>query len=538
MEGDGNCMPNAILLQLGFDSGDNDGKDLYKQMYLRRQAIRHLLMNWKLLGKEIANDVAMQYGRPDSEVDGKLICKQVKKKGQPTKKVYGYSVYEWCENVLKDKFWLDEIFLKLVASMWSCRITVIRSDSLRTVDYRHDLFFSQADIVLMYNSCPFRGHYSAVIRCSGSGQYIVAEIEPVVFTDFYRKHVDLDERLNRGDNTWDLEREKQIFTKKRGYKWANEDKEEVAGRKDGGGEKESGSGDSGEIRLAADEIIVKKEEWKKMEDEIADLKKEVEKMDDLKKEIERLKEVLGDDEEGKVVVEEKSMESLREDIGSLKRKFDEVMAGKEIEDTGTSSGTAPQKKSRAHDPDQPPDPKIAKLVRGKRVEVRREIADDLEEVEKGSTVCPVCKEDYITQNAIVSHYSKFHKNEYLYHCKECGKEFMSRLGFKLHAGAHNEAKRLPCEDKTCDQKFGSKSTVKKHMKEQHPTEEQMKERENIKCQYCQKKFKTKDNKNEHELGCAGNPEREELTCEVCDLGGFYVNKRVLAHKRTCHGWEG
>ena len=122
----------------------------------------------------------------------------------------------------------------------------------------------------------------------------MAEIEPVVFTDFYRKHVDLDERLNRGDKTWDLEREKQIFTKKRGYKWANEDKEEVAGRKDGGGEKESGSGHGGEMRLAADEIIVKKEEWKKMEDEIADLKKEVEKMDDLKKEIERLKEVLGD----------------------------------------------------------------------------------------------------------------------------------------------------------------------------------------------------------------------------------------------------
>ena len=97
-------MPNVILLQLGFDSGDKDGNDLYRQMYLRRQAIRHLLMNWKLLGKEISYDVAMQYGRLDSEVDGKLICKEVKKKGQPTKKVYGYSVYEWCENVLKDNF--------------------------------------------------------------------------------------------------------------------------------------------------------------------------------------------------------------------------------------------------------------------------------------------------------------------------------------------------------------------------------------------------------------------------------------------------
>ena len=46
------------------------------------------------------------------------------------------------------------------------------------------------------------------------------------------------------------------------------------------------------------------------------------------------------------------------------------------------------------------------------MEVRREIAEDLEELEKGSTVCPVCDEDYTTQTAVVHHYSKFHKNEY------------------------------------------------------------------------------------------------------------------------------
>ena len=107
----------------------------------------------------------------------------------------------------------------------------------------------------MYNSCPVRGDYSAVIGCSGSGQYIVATIEPVRFTGFYRKYVDLDERLNRGDHTW---REKQILTKKRGYKWANEDKDKLAGRKDGGGGKESGSGPGGQITLAEDEIIVNK----------------------------------------------------------------------------------------------------------------------------------------------------------------------------------------------------------------------------------------------------------------------------------------
>ena len=76
------------------------------------------------------------------------------------------------------------------------------------------------------------------------------------------------------------------------------------------------------------------------------------------------------------------------------------------------------------------------------------------------------------------------------------------------------------------------------MREQHPTEEQKKAMEGIKCQYCDKKLKTKDNLREHEMGCDLNPDQEEICCEVCNLGPFYVNKRVLQHKRTCHGWEG
>ena len=71
------------------------------------------------------------------------------------------------------------------------------------------------------------------------------------------------------------------------------------------------------------------------------------------------------------------------------------------------------------------------------------------------------------------------------------------------------------------------------MKEQHPTEEQLKERENIKCQYCQKKFKTKDNRNEHELGCVANKDREELKCEMCDLGGGFMSTREYWLTREC-----
>ena len=321
MAGDGNCMANAILIQLGWDA-DPDGEVLYNHMYLRRQAVRHLLTNWEKLGKEITKDITMQYGRPDSEINGRLIVKEKKVKGK-AEKIYGFSVLEWCQEVLKDKFWLDEIFLKIVASMWSCRISVIRCDSLRTVDYRHSLFWSQADIKLMYNCSPFMGHYSAVIRNLDEGGYECAMINPVRFTQNYRKYVDLYERLKRNETPWDLDRERNIFTMKRGYKFQKEDKEELEGRKKG---EKSAKTTGGGIDLAEDEIIVKKEDWDKMKEELGNLKKEVEKVKDLEKEVQRLKELAGE-EEDKVVVPEKSMETLRDDLDSLKRKFEQVMEG-------------------------------------------------------------------------------------------------------------------------------------------------------------------------------------------------------------------
>ena len=81
MAGDGNCLPNSILLQLGFDE-DPDEKDLYNHIYMRRQPVRHLMENWKKLGEQIIHDVTMQYGRPDSEINGRLICKEFKKGGE------------------------------------------------------------------------------------------------------------------------------------------------------------------------------------------------------------------------------------------------------------------------------------------------------------------------------------------------------------------------------------------------------------------------------------------------------------------------
>ena len=79
-------MYNAILVQLGLDD-DPDDKDLYNHINLRRQTIKHLIMNWSLMGKEISKNVVMQYGRPDSEIHGKLIAKEVTVKREESKKI-------------------------------------------------------------------------------------------------------------------------------------------------------------------------------------------------------------------------------------------------------------------------------------------------------------------------------------------------------------------------------------------------------------------------------------------------------------------
>ena len=74
-------------------------------------------------------------------------------------------------------------------------------------------------------------------------------------------------------------------------------------------ESEGGTGE--EITVGEDEMVVNEEEWQKMEDEIKKLKEEVKQIDDLKKEVDKLKHLVGEGDAGKVVFEEKSIETQR-----------------------------------------------------------------------------------------------------------------------------------------------------------------------------------------------------------------------------------
>ena len=215
VEGDGNCLPTSVIKTLDFDK-DPGSDHMYTQIYLRRAVVMHLISMWEILGADITENIKYSYGRPDSEVGG-LKIKKFTGKGQNRKESYGFSVKDWCQYILRDKSWCDEIFIKLISSMWGCRISVLRADNLRAITYRYEGSYDEAEITLMYNGNPARGHYSPIRRTWKDLQYDANEIEPLSFSPNYKMEVDLDERLNRRDSIWDLDDEKMqkwIFSKR------------------------------------------------------------------------------------------------------------------------------------------------------------------------------------------------------------------------------------------------------------------------------------------------------------------------------------
>ena len=75
------------------------------------------------------------------------------------------------------------------------------------------------------------------------------DINAVVFTRNYRKRIDLDERLKRCDSIWNLDNEKRIFTKTRGYNFVEEERADSKKKHDG---------EKGKMLLEDDEMVLKK----------------------------------------------------------------------------------------------------------------------------------------------------------------------------------------------------------------------------------------------------------------------------------------
>ena len=118
VEGNGNCLPTSILKTLDF--GKDPGSDqMYTQMYLWQAVVMHLILMWEILGADISENIKYLYGHPDLEVGG-IKIKKATGKGRNRIQTYRFSVKDWCLYILCDGSWCDEIFIKLVSSMWGC----------------------------------------------------------------------------------------------------------------------------------------------------------------------------------------------------------------------------------------------------------------------------------------------------------------------------------------------------------------------------------------------------------------------------------
>ena len=149
----------------------------------------------------------------------------------------------------------------------------------------------------------------------------------------------------------------------------------------------------------------------------------------------------------------------------------------------------------------------------------------------------ICKSEEHTHYQLVKHYHKYHENKAPFMCNKCRRGFFRAEGHHCHVECHNMEKKIKCMDNTCPQSFTSKLALKAHIKLKHSG---VKDR--IKCKFagkeCDKTFTVKGNMIEHTFKCKYNPDGvQEMTCEVCGKGGFFMPKHILQHKRKAHGWD-
>ena len=161
----------------------------------------------------------------------------------------------------------------------------------------------------------------------------------------------------------------------------------------------------------------------------------------------------------------------------------------------------------------------------------------IEGYDKGDTYCKICKSEEHTHYQLVKHYHKYHENKAPSMCNKCGKGFFRAEGHRRHVECHSEEKKMKCTIKECPQLFTSRLAIKAHFKLKHSG---VKDR--IKCKFadkgCEKTFTVKGNMVKHTFKCKFNPDGiQEMKCEVCGEGGFFMPKHILQHKRKAHGWD-
>ena len=78
-----------------------------------------------------------------------------------------------------------------------------------------------------------------------------------------------------------------------------------------------------------------------------------------------------------------------------------------------------------------------------------------------------------------------------YKCELCSEDFSRKNELKDHIKRVHEKVRIECSVEKCDETFSSKGEIIHHIKTFHVGHKPHK------CQFCEKAFATKENKNRH-----------------------------------------
>ena len=170
-------MFNAILKILHFHNDDE--RQLYTAIHLRRQIITHMVGNTDLLYPVVKQGILENYGWQEEEDDS-------------MEKVGTFSIYSWALYMKNNLVWGDSVILSLLASVWSIRLTIVSSRSLHEVRFRHDPDLEFTDIALVYNTSEGNDHYSGLLRRNQE----VCSIRPLAYSKKWNKQQDAAERLS------------------------------------------------------------------------------------------------------------------------------------------------------------------------------------------------------------------------------------------------------------------------------------------------------------------------------------------------------
>ena len=141
MDGNGSCLFASIRRQLAVPQE-------YTNTHLRREVVHHLATHVQEYGQDLIPLVRAIYGLGDPNT-------------------YPQSICSYLQDLLTQRFWADEIVLKVLSILYNLTITVLRAENGVEVRVRHRRPIAEVDVVLVLSQS---GHYSP------AGQYLLDNI--------------------------------------------------------------------------------------------------------------------------------------------------------------------------------------------------------------------------------------------------------------------------------------------------------------------------------------------------------------------------